>query len=274
MTCRSALGYFRLGRRGPQPVGVGRERRVEGRCVPAGQGLIGPIGRGPPFGVESAGAESGQGGEHLVAHRGGEHAEHRRVGEGGVGEVGGAKVGPEPAEVGPHQGQVVVLDEDPAPRGRHFGHPLGEQLVEFAVRVPGVEPPLVGPGPPGGVEQVVVAEPQHGVGHHVVGQVVDLGLGLHQLDVDALVGHHACRCRGPVGLAHGRGHPRGPRPHHQGAHGSGQATAGCSGHRHPVLQVEGQGSPVGHEDGVGQRAILPAGGALLGHAGTLAPEGS
>ena len=40
------------------------------------------------------------------------------------------------ASVEPMQGQVVVLDEDPAPLGRHLGHPLGEQLVEARGRRP------------------------------------------------------------------------------------------------------------------------------------------
>ena len=45
--------------------------------------------------------------------------------------------------------------------------------------------------------------------------------------------------------------------------------AEVAGHRDAVLEVEGQGTPVGHEDGVGQRAVAPAGDAVLSHGGTL-----
>ena len=88
-----------------------------------------------------------------------------------------AEIGPLAGQRRAHQGQVIVLDEDPAADRCDLGHPFGELLVELAVGVPGLRPPMVGPGPVGGVEEVVVAEPEHGVGHHVVGQVENSGSG-------------------------------------------------------------------------------------------------
>ena len=193
--------------------------------------------------------------EQFVAHRCRQHAQDRGIGERGVGEVRGSQVGAQSGQVRSHQGQVVVLDEDPATLGGDLGHALGEELVELAVGVPRLGQMAIGPGTAGRIEEVVVAEPQHGVGHHVVGHVVDVGLRLHQFDPQTVVGHQPRRHRLAVGPAHGRRHPGGSGAYHHGAEGSGQPARRFAHHREAIFEVEGQRSPVGDEHGVGQRAV-------------------
>ena len=205
--------------------------------------------------MEPARPEPGHGRQQLGPDRGREHPHHRGVGKGRVGEVHRLQVRPLAGQRRAHEGQVVVLDEDPSALGGDLGHPLGELLVELAVGLPGLGPSMVGPGPAGGVEQMVVAEPQHGVGHDVVGQVVDLGLRVDQLDVEPVVGDQPGLIGRPVGLPEGAGHPGGPGAGHHGAQRPGQPSGRLAGHGHTVLEVEGQRAPVGDDHRVGQGAL-------------------
>ena len=247
------------------------------RSPRAGRGQPGPEGGRPALRVEPARRRSGPWRQQLVAHGGGEHPQDGRVGERGVGEVGGAQVGPQLGqERGRHQGQVVVLDEDPAPLGCHLGHPLGHQPVEGAVGVPGLHPPPVGPGPAGRVEQVVVAEPQGGVGDHVVGEVVDVGRRARPSSIrspSAAIRPWAAATRSASLSVDG--HPGGAGALDQGVERPARPPPRCGGDGPAVLHAEGQRAPVGDQDGVGQRPVRrgrrrPAGtGRRRGHAGTL-----
>ncbi len=251
-------GDVRPRRRRPEAVGVGRQGPHERRCVGGGQtgrGQSGAEGRGPALGVEPAGAEPGHGGQEFVAHGGGEHPQDRRVGERGVGEVGGGQVRTQVGQGRGHEGQVVVLDQHPAPLRRHLGHPLGHEAVVGAVGVPGLHPPAVGAGPAGRVEQVVVAEPQRGVRDHVVGQVVDVRLGLDQFDAQSVGGHQTLGRGQPVGLVHRGGDPGGARARHERVERARQPASGRRGDGTAVLHPEGQGATVGDQDEVGQRPI-------------------
>src|ERR1039458_6353394 len=124
-----------------------------------------------------------------------------------MGEGDSAEIGPHREKFGPQQGEVVVVDQDSPPVGRHLGDPIGEETVVVTVGMPGFGPVPVGAGPAGGVEQMVVAEPEGGVGDHVVGHLVERRVGLEELEMQpGLVGHSL-----------GNGHPVGRTQATQGA---------------------------------------------------------
>ena len=274
-------GHRRLGRRGPQAVGVGGQGRDEGgvALAPGGpeEGQPLSVGGRPPLGVEAAGAEPGHGGQQLGPDRGRQHPQHRRVGERGVAEVRGAQIGPEPGQGRAHQGEVVVLHQDPPSFGGHLGHGAGEQFVELAVCLPRLHPPVVATRSAGRVEQVVVAEPEGRIRDHVVGHAEHLGIRVHELDPEAVVVHHPGGGGRPVRLAQGTGHPGGTGALHRGVDRSGQPAPGGGRHRAAILEAKGQGSPVGNEHGVAEPPVPVSVGAVDGHGGTLpgdCPAGS
>ena len=209
--------------------------------------VAGPVAGGPPLGMEPAGPEPGHAGQQLVDRGIGEHPQHRGVGEGGVGEVDRPQVGPLAGQFRPHQGQVIVLDQDPSALGGHGRHPLGEQPVVQPVGLPRLGEPPVGPGSPGRVEEVVVAEPQGGVGDHVVGHPIDVRLRVDELDAEPFLHHEPLVGGLSVGVAQGTGHPGGPGAGHHRVQGPGQPTGSLASDQPAVgLLAERERAPVGH----------------------------
>jgi hypothetical protein len=127
-----------------------------------------------------------------------------------VAEVNGAKVGTGLGQHSAGQCEVVVLDKHGGAGARLFRDRLCEEQVELAVGVPGLHPVAIEAGSAGQIEEVVVAEPQGGVGDDVVSHPVDVGIGFQRDDVQAVFGHEALGRGKPVGLAHRGGHPSRP----------------------------------------------------------------
>ena len=145
---------------------------------------------------------------------------------------------------------MVVLDEDPAPVRCDLGHPLGHHARYVAVGVPGLHPPAVGAGPAGRVEQVVVAEPQGGVGHHVVGEVVERrASGSTSSMREPVVGHQPCRRRPRSASPNGAGHPGGAGARDQRGRASRRARP-RGGAPAAVLHRKASGPTVGDDHGV------------------------
>ncbi len=228
--------------------------------------MAGPVAGGPALGVEPAGAEPGHAGQQLVDGGVGEHPQHRGVGERGVGEVDRPEVRPFPGQLRADQGQVVVLDQHPAPLGGHCRHPLGEQAVVEPVGLPRLGPPPAGPGSPGGVEEVVMAEPQGGVGDHVVGHPIDVGLQVEELDAEPVLHHQSLVGGLSIGVAQGTGHPRRPGAGHHRVQGPRQPTGGLAPDEPAVgVLVERERSPVGHHHQVVEGPVGSMVGGWDGH---------
>ncbi len=216
--------------------------------------------------MEAARTEGRHAREEFLARRGRKHAEHRRVGEGRVGEVGGPQIGPEPDQLVRDEGQVVVLHEDAGTFGRDLGQAKREQLVELAVGIPRLAPSPVDPRPTRCVEEMVVAEPERAVRHQVVGHRKELGIGVDQLDPDSLVDHHPEARRSTVGFTERRRNPGCARAGDERPKRTGEPSARGGRLRTPFDQVERERPAVGHEHGVGERPVPLGTDPVGGHA--------
>ena len=205
--------------------------------------MAGTVAGGPPLGVEPTGAEPGHAGQQLVDGGVGEHPEHRGIGERGVGEVDRPQVGPFPGQLGADQGQVVILDQHPAALGGDRRHPFGEQPVVVPVGLPRLRPPPIGPRSPGGIEEVVVAEPQGGVGDDVVGHPIDVRVQVEELDAESVLHHEALVGRLSVGVAQCTGHPGGPGARHHRVQGPGQPTRAWLRTSRPLVSRRNESGP-------------------------------
>ncbi len=118
-----------------------------------------------------------------------------------------AQVGPGGPEPGGDEAQVVVLHQDGGTVGSGLGGRVGEGLVDLAVRRPRRAPAAVEAGPPSGVEETVVGEPERGVAHDVIGGAVGVGIERQQPHPQTLGHHDASVGGGPVPVGHGRRDP-------------------------------------------------------------------
>ena len=204
---------------------------------------------GPPLGVEAAGGVAGHAPQQLLGHGRRQHPQQVGVAERGVGEVDRPQVGPLLGQPRADQRQVVVLDQDDGALLGLVDDGPGEGVVDVAVGGPRLQPPAVEAGPAGQVEQAVVEEPQGGVGHHVVGHAVGVGVDGEGVDLEALGVDHAAGRRLPVLVGHGRRDPRGPDVAHHRPEARHQAPAAPAGDQLAVVVAgEGERAPVGNED--------------------------